>query len=631
MTYPSSAAKNFTRGGQITLHNFRMFNQIMDKVVFIAVLIFILVTVNISWVLTSEYERYVFGEFLSSTIIPLFDMDATTPFIQPSGVTARVKYSDIRKAILVKTVVHSVYRKLIYSMMVGLIFGSLTFFIISWWLRKKGKVQSEDTLIKGDELASKDATKKRIIKAKCNSDLVLAGLPLIKNMETRHFFFHGTTGTGKSNAIKELLDQIRKRGDRAIIYDIGCNYLEEFYLSNQDKLLNPMDVRGESWHLWSECRDSADFDSLAAAQIPMPLSTQDPFWVNAARTIFSAAAFEMRNDPERNVIKLLRYLLTSDLQCMENYLKGTEAETLTSRKTEKTAISIKSVLATYLKSMKYIKDKGHSFSIRQWIQNEEGNNWLFITSLDDRHETLKPLITAWLDIAVNALMSLPSNEERRIWLVLDELTSLHKLPYLIQTLSKARKFGGCVVVGIQNFAQLEEEYGNRGARKISSLLNTRYLFREPDPDMARWSADNLGEGVKNEIHEGRSYGANTIRDGVSINLVETRKPVVSYSEIMSLGDLQAYVRLPGEFPITAVDFQFKQREKHNNGFIQRKIDESQLKEVDQLIGKYEMKYQSQQNKPVIQKLKKKKIKENKETIESQKKLLKKTVERSLDI
>ena len=218
-----------------------------------------------------------------------------------------------------------------------------------------------------------------------------------------------------------------------------------------------------------------------------------------------------------SIAKLLQTLLTADLQSIQKYLKGTEAETLTSDKIEKTAVSIKSVLATYLKSLKYVKDDGKAFSIRQWVQDDTAANWLFITSLGDRHETLKPLISSWLDIGVNALLSLPTSQTRRIWLILDELTSLQPLPYLTQTLSESRKFGGCAVIGIQNYAQLSKLYGNDGAREISALLNTRFMFRQPDPETAKWAAINFGESITDEVREGISYGASIMRDGISIN------------------------------------------------------------------------------------------------------------------
>ncbi len=580
--------KNFTRGGQITLHNLRMFTQIMDKVVLISGFIFLFITILTTWNLTTEYERYVFSEYLWAKTLPIIDNQSTTQFIQPNGSVRTVKLVDIAKSELVNNIVRNTSRKIILSIILGLIVGMMTLGFISRWLKKRGEKQAENILLKGDKILPTEVTRKLIESNGKASKLSLAKLPLIKHTETAHLLFHGTTGSGKSNAIKELLDQIRKQGDRAIIYDKSCNFLEEFYLPDKDILLNPLDERGQAWNLWAECRDSADFDSLAAAQIPMPLSTQDPFWVNAARTIFSSAAFEMRKDENRSVMKLLQTLLTADLNSIQKYLKGTEAETLVSDKIEKTAVSIKSVLATYLKSLKYLKESKDAFSIRQWIQNANAHNWLFITSSGDRHETLKPLITAWLDIAVNSLLSLTPSNERRIWLILDELASLHQLPYLTQTLSESRKFGGCVVIGIQNYAQLAKLYGHDGSREISALLNTRFMFRQPDPEMAKWAANNFGETFVDEVREGTSYGANTIRDGVSINRVETRKQVVSFSEIMSLANLFAYVRLPGQFPVTLVEFFYKKRPRKNIGFMKREnFDDHHMKKMTTLLDQYE--------------------------------------------
>ncbi len=576
---------NFTRGGQITLHNIRMFLQIMDKVSWIAAGVFVVVALSLSLIQITDYERYVFGEYTWANITPILNPGAKTEFIQPNGNKTLVKYSDIQASPLVKEIIRETCVKLIRAILLGLITGLITFIGISRWLKKRGQNQTENNLVKGDKILCSEEVKEIIINKELDSKLTLAGLPLVRDSETAHLFFHGTTGSGKSNAIKELLDQIRQRGDRVIIYDKSCNYLEEFFDARHDYLLNPLDERGMPWDLWHECRDAADFDGLAAAQIPMPLSTQDPFWVNAARTIFSTTAYEMRNDEDRSVIKLLRYLLNSDLNIIQNYLKGTEAETLVSDKIEKTAVSIKSVLATYLRSLKYVRDGEHSFSIRQWIQNEKEKNWLFITSLGDRHETLKPLISSWIDIAVNALLSLSPDSTRRIWLILDELTSLQPLPYLTQTLSESRKFGGCIVIGVQNYAQLSKLYGNDGAKEISSLLNTRFMFRQPDPEMARWSANNFGEAILDEIREGISYGANTMRDGISINRVEVKKSLVSYSEIMGLPNLKSFVRLPGEVPVTTVSFKYKPRETKNIGLLERREDANRLKEIDSLIDK----------------------------------------------
>jgi len=70
---------------------------------------------------------------------------------------------------------------------------------------------------------------------------------------------------------------------------------------------------------------------------------------------------------------------------------------------------------------------------------------------------------------------------------------------------------------------------------------------------------------------------------------------VSFSEMMSLGDLHAYIRLPGKFPITSIDLHYKHREKRNNGFMLRHFDESKMKEVGLLIEECEKQYANLQS------------------------------------
>lgn len=71
---------------------------------------------------------------------------------------------------------------------------------------------------------------------------------------------------------------------------------------------------------------------------------------------------------------------------------------------------------------------------------------------------------------MQSVLALPPSRERRIWTILDELPSLHKLPVILDYLSEARKFGGATLIGIQNFSQLEANYGAQEARAIWDLV-----------------------------------------------------------------------------------------------------------------------------------------------------------------
>lgn len=573
--------KNTTRGGQVILHNLRMISQVLQKAAWWLLPIGVLAAIGWFYLSTDKDSRLIGQQWLLAEFHLFFNNSHFRQIFEfPSGQRMAATVGQIVSAPFVKQAVSQLQAAVHQSLNIGLSVWIVSIVIVLIWLRKRGKDYTANKPIKGDQLGSVEDIKK-IIRAESRlSDLVFGTeqLPLPKRVECQHVLVHGTTGTGKSTVIKELLDHIRRRGERAIIYDKSCNLVSQFYQPERDRLLNPLDQRGSDWSIWQECRDKTDFDNLAAALIPMTANAQDPFWINAARTIFAAAAFRLRQEKNPRILSLLRSLLTADIGQLQLLLRGTEAETLMSEKTEKTAISIKSVLATYLKSLCYIHDQDNPFSIRQWIQQDQLQEWLFISSLGDRHESLKPLITAWLDIAINALLSLPENPDRRIWVILDELGSLQQLPYLTSALAEARKFGGCFVVGVQSVAQLAKTYGFEGGREISSLLNTRFMFRVPDPDIAQWSARNLGETTIEEVREGISYGANTIRDGVSIQRIEVQKPVVPPSEIQRLNDLTCYVRLPGSYPITLLHMPYQQRPVLQPPFIVREFESDPLRQ-----------------------------------------------------
>jgi len=257
-------------------------------------------------------------------------------------------------------------------------------------------------------------------------------------------------------------------------------------------------------------------------------------------------------------------------------------------KIEKTAISIKSVLATYLKSLSFLEGlSGEPFSIREWIENPDDRRWLFISSRDRDHMTIRPLISMWLDIATSNLLSLSRDENRRVWVVLDEMASLHKLPYLPATFAEARKFGGCFIIGLQSIAQLQGLYGQKESQAISGQCNTRFFFRSPDSDTALWSSHELGKIEIEDPRESYSYGSNTIRDGINISHQRSKHCVVDPSEILNQEDMKAYVRLPGKWPITQLALTYEKPVINVAGFIERPIDENALQKVTALINQYE--------------------------------------------
>ncbi|KTD66480.1 conjugative transfer protein TraD [Legionella santicrucis] len=566
-------SKQFTRGGQTTSHDWRMFVQITKLLICVYLTFVCLFTVGGVWKETSLEKIRNTGTFYYARF--LADLGGASKLnISVQGKVYPLPVKTIAMNPYIRDVAASL-RQSIYDSFIRALF--ISFFLsvlVVFYFIKRGKEQKDNQFIRGSRIESSEEVKKEIVAKKCNSDIRIDGFPMIKGSEVQHYLIHGTVGTGKSQLIMKFLDALRARGDRVIVYDKGCTLIPHYYRPNLDVILNPYDARCPYWDMWLEAPNDSDFENMAQSLIPMQ-GESDPFWVNAARTVFSCCSSKMRSDPDRSPEKLLKLTVTGEFSHLEDYLKGTAAATLVSGKIEKTAISIRSVLTTYLKSLLTLSGltgKDNHFSIRDYILNQDNNGWLFISSNGEQHNTLKPLMSMWLAQASLTLLSLEPDRNRRIWFICDELPTLHKLPHLGETIAEVRKFGGCFLLGMQSHSQLTQIYGQSGgAKAIFDLLNTRFFFRSPSSDMARLAATELGEEDIEESRENYSYGANSIRDGVSLGRQRVSRQIVAYPQIQELDDMKCYLRLPGSYPVTQLGLKLQERASEAEGFIQRVV------------------------------------------------------------
>ena len=562
-----SSINDFTRGGQIFIHSLRMFGQATKYLIKIISLLFIIMLVWFTSLKTTQYDRYLFYKFIGTEINLLISDKQPRVTINNLQVKhlknksvqmyAKTFVNHPRTQLAIKKCIQG-FGTALYLTFVSCL-GILVVFV--YFFKFKGQLQRKTTELRGGSLTDPKTLTKLLKKAKKASDICVAGVPLVKNSEVQHILLTGTTGTGKSVCMKEIMDQVRAKGQRAIVYDIEGTFIPKYFRPGIDTILNPLDPRCPAWNIWQECQDAADFEAVASSLMPLHLAGSDPFWIHSARTIFASAALKLDKDNKRTNQALLQPLFAENLAGIGELLAGSAAESLISEKNEKTALSIKATLSTYCKALMYLKDdtKGPLFSIRKWVEKDEGDGWLFIASNAQKIDALKPLISVWLDVAAKSILSLSQSAERRLWFFIDELPSLHRLPSLVNTLSRCRKYGGCFVSAIQDVHQLHSVYGRDEAETLTSLFNTNLCYRTKGPDSAVWMSKVMGSREIIEKKEGYSYGANDMRDGVSINQERRKETIVMDSEFIQLDDLEAYLRLPGDWPVTKVKFDIKER------------------------------------------------------------------------
>lgn len=430
-------------------------------------------------------------------------------------------------------------------------------------------IQGRKSIVKqktrGNELVSPSSLSRILKKNKAASTIKMAGLPLVKDSERLHILVTGTTGTGKTNLLHELLPQIREKGDRAIVVDVNGSFIGPYFKEGSDILLNPFDKRGSDWLPWADCTNSYDYDSIAEAIAGAP-SHHDSFWEESAKKVI--AEILKKTEGTRSIKKILEVINTYPLESYSNYFAGTNVAAITNEKGDKTTLSIRATISNKIHVLSCLKETKEPFSIKDYILKEESKNWLFLSSTTAQRKTLTPLLASWIEIALNGFMQRdPMGDNKNIWLIMDELPAMGKIPSLKTALAEARKYGGCLVAGVQNIHQFIDIYGRSLAMNLLDQFNTRFIFRVGDQETAQMSSKLLGAQEIEETKESFSYGANTMRDGVNLNTVEKKQELVMPTEIMTLAPLTCYVKLAGHWPITKLSMQYQRRVAKNKIFV----------------------------------------------------------------
>src|SRR3546814_20392258 len=126
------------------------------------------------------------------------------------------------------------------------------------------------------------------------------------------------------------------------------------------------------------------------------------------------------------------------------------------------------------------------------------------------------------------------DRNRRLYCVIDELPTLQRLPSLGDFLARARKYGGCGILGFQSYPQLEATYGIQDAAAITGYCSTWVALRANDTPTAKHVSENLGQVEQVEANEGMSYGVNDMRDGVNLSRMQVTRPLVMHTEVTTL-------------------------------------------------------------------------------------------------
>lgn len=549
---------NMTQGGQTQLHKFHMMRQVMSATFKLSLGVGLLSFLGFlffeySWQDLWFYMVYLKADFraMFSEYLPSGFWDSSLIFLKDGSSVMRsdqgIVYSN-------RVFFHTFNLYVLKSFIYSLLAMFLTLIGLPLYWMRKGKLARQVNIVSGVSKVEASQLSK-LIKKQGASSYTIAGVPMPKDSMFKHMMLTGTTGSGKSNMIHQLLEQIRKCGDQAIVVDTTGGIFSRFYDEDKDLYFNPLDLRTNHWNMWNEVYSDYVIDEMAETIIADQKSS-DPFWQNASRIIFSEVFKKMISHEIKSYKQFFNYLITYPLSDLSKLMGDSFAGVLTDPKMDKMALSIRATMSHHLKIFEKMKDHEEGVSFIQFLK-ENNHSWIFLSCQTDQRAHLRSLFTVWLTLMLKGIMNRAEGGSSKTWIIIDELASLQKLPTLMTALAEIRKYGGCFVLGFQDLSQIEDLYGHATAKTLSNLTNTKVLFRAIDTDVAQRISRFLGEQEKEEKSESISFGAHQMRDGISLNQQKKIQSVVTTSDIMQLDDLKAYLKYPGSYPIAKIEFDYK--------------------------------------------------------------------------
>lgn len=384
-----------------------------------------------------------------------------------------------------------------------------------------------------------------------DAPITLAGLPVAASDEAKHFKFIGTTGTGKSTAIREMLSAALARGDRAVIADPDGGYLSHFYNKDRgDVILNPFDPGSEKWNLLGEVTNDYDVDQLARSLIPDG-GGSERVWSGYARTFFTAVVQQVIAGRVTDDGEIYRLVTKGTLEELKLLLAGTVAGPFLEDANDKMFGSVRAVTSSAIGALKYtVQQRAAPFSVRGWVRqgaaakNGGRGGVLFMPYKAGEIAALRSSISAWMRIAIFEAMDHPEGDQR-LWFVVDELDALGEIDGLKDALARLRKFGGRCVLGFQSISQVSSTYGKGIADTIVENCGNSLLLRcsaSEQGGTSQFASRLIGQREVVHISQSKTWSPGQWTASKTKSEQRSIEPAIMASEIERLPDLQGFLK-----------------------------------------------------------------------------------------
>lgn len=456
-----------------------------------------------------------------------------------------VSYSaiDIYHNSVVRNIAGAEFSKLGWKLLQVFLAAFLLYPFIINKFKNRSQEQSNKRYIRGAKL---DSSFDYVEQAKRNKDVLDLPLGTIKqpkSAEPKHLVMIGSPGSGKTVAFSDILERLIERNEKGIIYDTKGDYLAKFYDPGRgDRIFNPLDPRSLQWNIFDEIKYSTDVQTISQSQIPPPITQNEPFWQNGARAVFSGIVHGLYTEGQRSNAAIWDKVVSDGKIICNDLLKteeGRAGHKFIENPESNQALGILAVLMEHTQCFQYMAKMESGFSIRDWLYDDTQKGFIFVTSYSDIKDTLRPILSLFIDLIARKLTSMPDDYYRRIFFLLDEFPSLQRMMSVVDLITMARSKGGSCYIGAQDFGQLDKLYTPNTRQTIMSGCGTHLYFNVSD-QAAKIVSENIGQTEYIEYLKSNTIGGKYLPENLNPN--KKKEPLFLPSDISNLKDLNGILK-----------------------------------------------------------------------------------------
>lgn len=383
---------------------------------------------------------------------------------------------------------------------------------------------------------------------------IFGGWRLSLERETRHIMIVGAPGSGKTVMFRRIIDAVIKRRDKTIIFDEKGDYtrivessVDSAGLETAPIILAPQDQRSAVWDIAADLIVSQDAVELAHRIIP---ESGHPFFTASARAVLAGCTIKLMAEKPKSwtwtdLLNETRRSQEDLLRTMLQYHRGAD---IFLSADYKQVMSTLGQLETHMRVLDMLSTAWPTyegrvrFSLRDWLVNKTRTRTILVQHSGRYAELSDGWISALYAVAVSTVTDsnlLGDSDRRRIWFFLDEWGQLPGIKDFERFITLGRSKGVCAVLGLQDDAQIEKNYGAEILNTLTASIGTKIIAKVnagPTADKLQryfgqiqyvdWRADFGADGVRKMLPETKHEVALNVADLAGLQV--TRRGVEVY-------------------------------------------------------------------------------------------------------